>query len=163
MEGRPCAEWDGQTFETWKRNNILSPDGRKLLDLGIQAIFSIEPRDVSLLFILFYIHSAGTLGELINTAGGAQETRIEGGTQKIADELARRIGRGRVLLKTPVRRIVRRKLGGVDVVSDKVTVRTKRVIVAVPPTIAGRIRYEPDLPGIRDQLTRRDHARALKL
>ena len=39
---------------------MLTGDGRKLLDLGIQAIFSIEPRDVSLLFVLFYIHSAGT-------------------------------------------------------------------------------------------------------
>ena len=150
-----AAEWDSQTFDTWKRSNIISSDGRKLLDLGSQAILSIEPRDVSLLFILFYIHSAGTLGELINTAGGAQETRIEGGTQKIADELAKRLNRKRVLLKTPVRRIVRRKRGGVDVVSDKVTVRAKRVIVAVPPTIAGRIRYEPGLPGIRDQLTQR--------
>ena len=85
--------------------NIVDPDGRKLLDLGIEAVFSIEPRDVSLLFILFYIHSAGSLDELINTAGGAQESRIEGGTQVIADELARRIGKKRVVLKAPVRRI----------------------------------------------------------
>ena len=150
-----APEWDSQTFETWKLQNVLTPNGRKLLDLGIQAIFSIEPRDVSLLFILFYIRSAGSLGELINTAGGAQETRIEGGTQRIADELARRLGRKRVLLGTPVRRIVRRKGGGVDVVSDRLTVRAKRVIVAVPPTVAGKIRYEPALPGIRDQLTQR--------
>ena len=150
-----AAEWDGQTFETWKLQNVLTPDGRKLLDLGIQAIFSIEPRDVSLLFILFYIHSAGTLGELINTAGGAQESRIEGGAQRVADELARRIGRKRILLRSPVRRIVRRRRGGVDVVSDRVTVRARRVIVAVAPAIAGRIRYEPGLPGIRDQLTQR--------
>ena len=88
-----AAEWDGQTFETWKLANIATADGRKLLDLGIEAIFSIEPRDVSLLFVLFYIHSAGSLDELINTAGGAQESRIEGGTQLIAQELARRIGK----------------------------------------------------------------------
>ena len=74
-----AAEWDGQTFETWKLANTVTSDARKLLDLGIEAVFSVEPRDVSLLFILFYIRSAGSLDELINTAGGAQESRIEGG------------------------------------------------------------------------------------
>ncbi len=128
-----AAEYDGQTFETWKLNNVTAPDSRKLIDLAIQAIFSIEPRDVSLLFVLFYIHSAGNLDQLINTAGGAQESRIEGGAQLIAERLAAKIGKKRVLLKTPVRRIVRRKAGGVDVIGDKVTVRAKRVIVAIPP------------------------------
>ena len=107
-----AVEYDGQTFETWKLANVASPDGHKLLDLAIEAIFSIEPRDVSLLFVLFYIHSAGSLDRLINTAGGAQESRIEGGTQLIADRLAAKIGKRRILLKTPVRRIVRRKTGG---------------------------------------------------
>jgi len=50
---------------------------------------------------------------------------------------------------------VRRGRGGVDVVSDRVTVRAKRVVVALPPATAGRIDYEPGLPGIRDQLTQR--------
>ena len=31
----------------------------------------------------------------------------------------------------------------------------RRVIVAIPPTLAGRIRYSPPLPGVRDQLTQR--------
>jgi len=43
----------------------------------------------------------------------------------------------------------------VTVVSDKATVRGKRVIVAMPPTLAGRIDYEPSLPFDRDQLTQR--------
>lgn len=149
-----AAEWDSQTFETWKLANIVTSDGRKLLDLGIEAIFSVEPRDVSLLFILFYIQSAGSLEQLINTAGGAQESRIEGGTQAVAKELARRLGKKRVLLKQTVRRIVS-KGRHVDVISDHVTVRAKRVVVAVPPAIAGRIRYSPALPALRDQLTQR--------
>ena len=149
-----AAEWDGQTFETWKLANTVTADGRKLLDLGIQAVFSVEPRDVSLLFILFYIRSAGSLDELINTAGGAQESRIEGGAQRIAKELARRLGKKRVVLKAPVRRILA-KGRHVDVISDRGTFRAKQVVVAVPPAIAGRIRYSPALPALRDQLTQR--------
>jgi monoamine oxidase len=53
-----------------------------------------------------------------------------------------------------VRRIEQGK-GGVTVVSDRVTVQAKRVVVAVPPTLAGRISYEPLLPFQRDQLTQR--------
>jgi monoamine oxidase len=147
-------EWDSQTFATWKNANALTPNGRKLLELAIEAIFSVQARDVSLLFVLHYIHAAGNLDQLINTEGGAQETRVEGGTQEVAVRLAKQLGKKRVLLKTPVRQIVQKKTR-VEVVSDKVTVYAKRVIVAVPPPIAGRIRYSPGLPALRDQLTQR--------
>jgi monoamine oxidase len=149
-----AAEWDGQTFESWKRANVVSSDGRKLIDLAAQAIFSCEPRDMSLLFVLFYIHAAGSLEELINTAGGAQESRIQGGTQLIAERLMDQIGRERVLLRSALRRIAQGG-GRVDAITDDLTVRAKRLIVAVPPAMAGRIRYEPGLPALRDQLTQR--------
>ena len=45
--------------------------------------------------------------------------------------------------------------GGVSVYSDQLTVRAKHAIVAMPPTLAGRIEYEPLLPFQRDQLTQR--------
>ena len=153
-EAAEADAWDSQTFDTFKRANAQTANGRKLLELAIEAIFSVQARDVSLLYVLHYIHAAGNLDQLINTDGGAQETRVEGGTQKIAIELAKRIGKKRVLLNTPVRQIVQKK-GRVEVVSDKITVHAKRVIVAVPPPIAGRIRYAPGLPALRDQLTQR--------
>ena len=149
-----AAEWDGQTLETWKLANALTPNGRKLVDLAIQAIFSCESRDVSLLYVLFYIHAAGSLEDLINTAGGAQDSRIEGGTQLVSQRMAQQLGGRRVLLRAPVRRIIRRRTR-VDVVSDRLTVPARRVIVAVPPAIAARIRFDPALPALRDQLTQR--------
>jgi monoamine oxidase len=44
---------------------------------------------------------------------------------------------------------------GVQVLGDGVTAKGKRVIVAMPPTLAGRLVYEPILPARRDQLTQR--------
>src|SRR5439155_25949703 len=79
-----AAEWDGQTVETWKRNNLQTDNGRFLLDVGIEAVFAAEPRDLSLLFLLFYIAGAGnestpgTFERLINTADGAQDSRFVG-------------------------------------------------------------------------------------
>jgi monoamine oxidase len=45
--------------------------------------------------------------------------------------------------------------GGVAVESDAGVWRARRAIVALAPTLAGRICYEPALPALRDQLTHR--------
>jgi len=85
---------------------------------------------------------------------GAQQDRFIGGTQLIALRVAQHLGKKRVLLKQAVRQIVQ-KQGGVVVHTKRLRVRAKRAIVAVPPTLAGRIDYRPDLPADRDQLTQR--------
>ena len=68
-----------------------------------------------------------------------------GGTQLICLRLARQLGR-RVVLRAPVTRIVQGRRG-VRVESKRLNVRAKRVIVAIPPTLAGRIDYSPEPPG----------------
>ena len=64
-----ASEWDGQTFETWKLANTTIDETRDLIDLGIEAVFAAEPRDLSLLHVLFYIHSGGQLREPHQHAG----------------------------------------------------------------------------------------------
>src|SRR2546426_8818734 len=92
-----------------------------------EAIFGCEPRELSLLYTLFYIAASGneqnpgTFERNFNTAGGAQEQRFHGGTQAIPINVAKELG-NRVMLRTPVRRISQSNTG-VKVVSDRVTVR----------------------------------------
>ncbi len=154
-----AAEWDSQTFETWKQDNTKTPGGQFLIDVAITSVFSCEPRDISLLFVLFYIAAAGnettpgTLERLVTTAPGAQSDRIVGGTQLIPLGMAKALG-NRVVLNSPVRKIVQLK-DRVRVESDKLTAYGQRVIVAIPPPLAGRLQYEPQLPADRDQLTQR--------
>ena len=155
-----ATEWDGQTVETWKQNNLTTDNGKFLLDVGIEAVFAAEPRDLSLLFLLFYIASAGnestpgTFERLINTAGGAQESRFVGGSQLVSIRMAKRLGK-RVVLGAPARRIEQSR-SGVRVFSDSgLVAQGKRVIVAMAPSLAGRIDYRPALPALRDQLTQR--------
>jgi len=151
--------WDSQTFETWKLANTLTDSGRFLLDLAIEAVWAAEPRDVSLLHVLAYIRGAGnestpgTFERLINTAGGAQESRLIGGSQRVSLELAARLGK-RVVLHAPVRRIVQ-SAGGVEVVSDRGTWKAKHVIVTAPPAVTAFIDYQPALPAQRAQLLQR--------
>ena len=148
-----AAEWDGQTFETWKNDNAVTPGGRFLLDLGIEAVFSAQPRDLSLLYVLWYIHGADTFDNLINTEAGAQDSRFVGGASAVSKKVARQLG-NRVILKSPVRRIVRRGKK-VRVESDRAIVTADRVIVAVPPAICAHIEHLPPLPGLRAQLEQR--------
>ncbi len=154
-----AAEWDGQTFETYKLVKASTPGARFLLDLGAEAVFAAEPRDLSLLYVLLYIACAGnaanpgTFERLINTPGAAMESRIRGGSQRIAIEAARRLGK-RVILNAPVRRIVR-KGGGVVVESDAGEVRARRAIVAMAPAMTAKIDFAPDLPADRAQLIQR--------
>jgi monoamine oxidase len=148
-----AAEWDAQTFETWKLANTSSDEARDLVDLSTEAVFAAEPGDLSLLGVLFYIRSAGGFNRLIDTAGGAQDSRVVGGSQLIAIRMAKKLGTS-VVLKAPVHKI-RHGKDGVRINAAGGEWLAKRAIVAVPPTLAGRIEYSPKLPGSRDQLTQR--------
>src|SRR4051812_3323543 len=154
-----AEEWDGQTFETWKQDNVKTDGGKFLLDVACTSVFSVEPRDVSLLFVLFYIAAAGdeehpgTLERLVTTAPGAQSDRVKGGTQLIPIRVAQALGK-RVVTGSPVRKITQ-KADRVQVDSDKLTAVGRRVIAAIPPPLAGRLQYTPKLPALRDQLTQR--------
>ena len=158
-EAAKALEYDGQTLETWIRDNSATPRFRSLIPLATRPIFGTEPRDLSLLFVLFYIAAsgdethAGTFERNFNTRNGAQESRFVGSTSAVVERMAKELGR-RLLLRHPVRRIAQGR-GGVRVETDKLTVRAQRVIVAVPPAMAGRIEYRPALPFLRDQLTQR--------
>lgn len=152
-QAESAAEWDAQTVETWLRANVASDGGRDLLALGVQSVFSVEPRDLSLLHFLFYIHSAGGLMNLLSVTGGAQERRFVGGAQAVANRVAEALG-SRVILSAPVHTLEQDE-HGVRAYADTLTVAAKYVIVALPPALAGRLRYRPALPGHRDQLTQR--------
>jgi len=153
-EAPGAARLDGQTAATWMRRHMATRSGRMLLGLGIEAVWAAQPEDMSLLHVLFYIHSAGSLEMLFDTEGGAQQDRFAGGSQEIPLRMAAALGGERIVLGAPVRRIAH-DANGVTVQADGAEARGRRAIVAVAPTLAGRIAYEPALPGYRDQLTQR--------
>ena len=151
--GLDALALDGQTLETWKLANLTTPGARFLFDLAVTSVFACEPRDISLLHFLFYVHSGGGILPLVTTGGGAQDSRFVGGSQLVAQKVADALGK-RVVLKSPVRRITQQS-GGVIVETDRRKVRAGQVIVTLPPALCGRIEYDPILPALRDQLTQR--------
>jgi monoamine oxidase len=153
-EAPNAARFDGQTAATWMRRNMATGPGRMLLELGVEAVWAAQPEDMSLLHVLFYIHSAGSLQRLFDTEGGAQQDRFAGGSQLVPIRMAGELGEERVALGAPVRRIDH-GTEGVTVHADGAVARGRRAILALAPTLAGRIAYDPPLSGFRDQLTQR--------
>ena len=149
-----AREWDAMSARTWMDRNMRTRAGREMMQLAIEAVWAAQPEDMSFLHALFYVHSAGSLDLLFDTEGGAQQDRFVGGSQRVPMALAERLGPEVVVTGSPVRRI-EHSGDGVTVHGDTAGVRAKRAIVSIPPALASRIRYEPLLPGFRDQLTQR--------
>ncbi len=154
-----AVEWDSQTFYSWVKANEVNPDFMRLVATATDAIFGQEPRDLSLLYVLFYLAASGdethpgTFERNFQTAEGAQEERFVGGSQQISLRLAAELGSS-VALNAHVR-LITQDSKGVKVFLDKGRVLAKQVIVAIPPALTARIDYEPLLPVLRDQLTQR--------
>ena len=155
-----AAAWDAMTVETWLQKNVHIESARDLLRIAVESIFSAEPAELSLLHFLWVLSSGGGLMKLSTIRDGAQETRLVDGCQSFATGLVAKLGPERVRLSVPVRAIEGWSEEGDDAAAVTVRyaagmVRGRYVIVAVPPSLAGRIDYRPLLPARRDQLTQR--------
>lgn len=150
-----ALEWDAITAGYWYDTQGLSQVARTLVEICTVGILAVPTAEVSFLHLLFTIQTCGVTSELFaESEGGAQTTRFVGGTGEIPRRLAALIEE-HIVLSAPVQLI--------EHTADSVTVscrgglvvRGRRVIVAISPTLAGRIMYDPPLPGVRDQLTQR--------
>jgi monoamine oxidase len=149
-----AAVLDGQTWESWIRRNLRTKTGRAYFHIACEAVWAAEASDVSLLHALFYTHSNADLDTLLAVDRGAQQDRVVGGSVLVAEAMAAALGE-RVVLGRPVRRI-EHDGSGVRVIARDGSARPgDAAVVTLPPTLAGRLEYDPPLPSWRDQLTQR--------
>jgi monoamine oxidase len=151
----PGAEaLDGQTWESWIRRNLRTRAARAYFHVACESVWAAQASDISLLHALFYTHSNADLDTLLAVDRGAQRDRVAGGSVRVAEAMAAALG-DQVALGRPARRISQGK-GGVRVIArDGSEFSGDAVIVTLPPTLAGRLEYDPPLPSWRDQLTQR--------
>jgi monoamine oxidase len=158
-DAKRAAALDKQTLDQWVKANSKSPLLPALVNVANQAIYGKDTSQVSVLFNAFYTaaagdaKNAGAYARLISAGGGAQEGRFKGGSQQIALKVAAALGK-RVRLNAQVRSIKQGKKS-VTVTASGVTVDAKRVIVAVPPVLARRIKFAPALPAAKRTLLNR--------
>lgn len=147
-------EWDGMSLREWVRSREVTARVAALFEVGVQAVFAASSAQLSLLHAAHYVHSAGDWSKLTDSEGGAQQDRVEGGMQPVAERLGALLPDGCLRLGHAVTAV--RHADGVRVEATgpdgAVVLHASRAVVAVPPTLAGRISYDPPLPAMRDQL-----------
>jgi monoamine oxidase len=138
---------------------MLHDDGKFVLAAGLTGTFGIDLNAVSLLQMLWFVKTFGSPDGLPPNAlnifgtgvGQANAFRIPQGMSSITDAMVGRIGWGNIVINSPVREIDQ-DLHGATVISESVTVRVRKVVVAFATTIQGFIRFQPILPPNRAQL-----------
>lgn len=146
-----AEKYDGQTFETWIRRNLRTAAGRAYFRIATEAVFAADASDLSLLHALFYAASNADFETLLAVDRGAQQDRVVGGTIQIAERLAEGLD---IRLSTRVE-LIGHGTHGVRVRTPNEEYEADRIVVAIPPTLAARVEYQPILPPWRDQLTQK--------
>ncbi len=153
-----AREWDRMTLRDFIRSTaVVNPEGvANLIECWTEPGFGADPRQLSFLFVLWYVacsgdeRHVGTFARNSDTANGAQERRFIGGSQLVPLRLARQLG-DIVALRAPVRRIVQHD-DGVRVHTARGVVDAARVVVAAPPPLVLDIDWFPRLPVQRRKL-----------
>jgi len=148
---KDAAALDRATLGDWLREHATTSFTPSVFRLITRAVWSGYPERISLLWVLHYLRSAGGLLPVILNDGGAQDRRIDGGSQVISERMAAGLG-DRVLLGRPVLRIEDHASDRMRVVTARETFTADRVIVAMAPSDTARIEFAPALPKQRQDL-----------
>jgi monoamine oxidase len=151
-----AKEYDATTLAQWLDQKGLSPADRIGLDIRTRLTFGAPAEQISFLYFLYYVRSAGGYGTLESIRGGAQDSRIVGGSQLLSLKMAEQLG-SHVSLSSPVTKISNWATGSGPVVfeTDRGSFKARRVVVALMPSLIARISFDPPLPELRRDL--QDH------
>jgi monoamine oxidase len=152
-EAPKAQKWDQLSWAAWLDRNTLSKPAHELLESSISGLYTSAASEISLLFVLYQMASAGGPSFVLGVKDAAEDARPVGGMGAIHRAVAAELSDA-IHLSQPVRSITQ-DADGVTVRSEDMVVRARRVIVAVPISIAGQIIYEPMLPVDRSFLHQR--------
>ena len=143
-EAKQAEEWDRISLGEWLEKNTMSKSAREMLDMALAGPYTSAASEVSMLWVLLQMGSAGGPTFVISGKGEAQDARPVGGMGAIYGPMAATLSDS-LHLPQPVRQITQDD-DGVTVVADDLTVRARRIVVAIPLPVASSIVYEPMLP-----------------
>jgi len=152
-------KWDGQTCLSWINQNCWTKATKLLFESAIRGVFGVELEELSFLSFLIYCNANGGIEPLISIPNGNQERLFFQGSQQLSEHLAKDFQQmnGEILFNSPVQSITTTNINEKTAkrirvsCSNEVTLWTHRVIVAVPPAIAGKISFEPRLSPMRER------------
>ncbi|CCB87058.1 putative flavin-containing monoamine oxidase A [Parachlamydia acanthamoebae UV-7] len=137
-----AQHWNSITFQEWLNQSLQSPDAKQLFRFMINQGFSVEPEEVSLLQMLWLFKR--NYGLPTWTLGGAQASRIEGGSQALAHCLSESLGE-RIHYRQAVKTIIQNQ-EGVQVQTADQQFHAQAVVVCIPPNRVKTLAFDPPLP-----------------
>lgn len=147
---RRAAALDQRTLGDWMRRNLPNRSAYSIMQVAIEAVFAAHPDEVGLLHGLRYLRAGGGLERLTSSAGGAQQDRIDGGLQGLAQAWVEWLqDKGSALMLDQAVRVVAQDDSSVKVMTDGSTFRARRAIITTPPALACRIEFHPAMPSDR--------------
>lgn len=144
---------DRITYADWIEQNLSTDFGKWLFNFNAPGVFSVDASELSMLHVAFYFGAGGGFSVVTGTRGGGQDSRFHTGMQQLSVGLAEELN-GRICFNEVVVK-VQQNQDGVRVVSETSETVAKFAIIAISPTLAGRIRYQPPMPASRDGLMQR--------
>ncbi|MFP4323897.1 MAG: flavin monoamine oxidase family protein, partial [Anaerolineales bacterium] len=147
-----AAEWDAMSVGDFLSTRMNFDDTRLFYEISTFAVLNALPDEISLLYFLFYVHSAGNLDQLLGVEGAAQDSRFVGGPQRLMLAMAQDIGTDRIRLDSPVTRIAENADGTLSIDAASGSIQTQYAIIAMMPSAIPNITFEPALPDMRQNL-----------
>ena len=146
-----AAAWDLVTVADWIQENNHTAEARDLGALAVRGIYGEEGTQISLLDLLSAITGVG--GDFNTMIGAAQTIRFRGGPQQLSRKLAAKLG-------SAVRKNA--AVVAIEQAGKRLVVHTarsafsaRRVVLALPKTLIGRIAFTPALAPAYDQYLQR--------
>lgn len=146
-----AAELDSQTFGQWLRKKKFPKSACVPYERLCKMHLGCDPEQVSLLYMLFLLHSCGGYNQIVKE-GGAHQWRIKGGSWKICQRLAERVGSENILLGSAVTKIVHNETRVEIICRERLCISAGRVIITLQPQLCQNICFEPPLSDDRNAL-----------
>ncbi|CUF94534.1 monoamine oxidase a, putative, partial [Bodo saltans] len=150
MDSPNASALDQMTVEEYLLQHTVSDDARNAMRVAVRAVLAAEPSEISLLGWCWYVRQSGGIRRILETEGGAQDSKVVGGAGKIAVLAAQRLSVGSVLTNSPIRSV---DYSSPDVVSlvtrSGATFYCRRLVLAIAPVQQLRIEYHPPLDANR--------------
>lgn len=142
-ETRKASSWDSETLHAFVKKHCYTDACYRVVRAGLETVYACELNEISLLHALFYIRSGTSLNTLLSIENGAQQHRVKGGMQSLADRMAEPFISS-IRLNQAVTSIEQSEKD-VVVSGNGFSCRARKVIVAIPPAVISRICFEPAL------------------
>ncbi|MBS1977329.1 MAG: FAD-dependent oxidoreductase [Bacteroidetes bacterium] len=141
---------DSISLEAFVQKHCYTRSCYKVVRAGLETVYACELNEVSLLHALFYIRSGTNLNNLLSIQDGAQQHRIAGGMQTLAEKMSEEFAAS-IRLQSPVTH-VRQEESKILVGGDQFLFEADHIIIAIPPVLIPSIRFYPELPLKKNQL-----------